>query len=177
MRNETWPLEKALRCGEQFSPHQVRGTTRLSKSRCRARSSVSASDKAGPLSPHTSGGLPSPSWFGFRHRRLCTLSARSDLASVVQEPGRPRGARRLQVHLIQVRAETPPPPHPAGARPGVLSLMAPVAPPLPRRHFCNSMQASELCHKVLVSLKAEPSSKVGAGSMGSALRLRSEGFL
>lgn len=42
-------------------------------------------------------------------------------------------------------------------------------PPLPdpKRHFCNSMQASELCQKVLVSLKADLSFKVGASLMGS----------
>jgi len=39
--------------------------------------------------------------------------------------------------------------------------------PYPKRHFCNSMQASELCQKVLASLKAELIFKADAGTMGS----------
>lgn len=53
--------------------------------------------------------------------------------------------------------------------PGVRSSVFSFEPPLPypKRHFCNSMQASELCQEVLVSLKADLSFKVGASSMGS----------
>lgn len=134
---------------------------------CQSRPSVSS---------HV-GGLSSPSWFGFKHRRLCTLQL--DLISPVSCKSRVGSAELADSSggssdTGTGRDKSTPP---AGARPSVLSLMAPMAPPLPKRHFCNSMQASELCHKVLVSLKADLSSKVGAGSMGSALRLRSEGFL
>lgn len=75
-----------------------------------------------------------------------------------------------EIHLIQVHPEinlhkeytylcSP------GVRPSVFSFGPPL--PYPKRHFCNSMQASELCQKVLVSLKADLSFKVGASSMGS----------
>lgn len=37
----------------------------------------------------------------------------------------------------------------------------------PKRHFCNSEQASELCQKVLASLKADPLFKAVANAMGS----------
>lgn len=53
--------------------------------------------------------------------------------------------------------------------PGVWSSVLSFGPPLPypKRHFCNSMQASELCQKVLASLKADLSFKVSASLMGS----------
>lgn len=83
----------------------------------------------------------------------------------------PRSAQtHTEIHTIQVHAEinlhkkythlwSP------GVWSNVLSFGAPS--PDPKRHFCNSMQASELCQKVLVSLKADLSFKVGASLMGS----------
>lgn len=80
-----------------------------------------------------------------------------------------RGVHRL-IHLIQV--------HPKInlhekytylSSPGVWCSVFSFGPPLPylKRHFCNSMQASEQCQKVLVSLKADLFFKVDASAMGS----------
>lgn len=124
------------------------------------------------VSSHT-GGLSSPSWFGFKSQWPCTLPSISSPQCRARggwEPA-PRSTRtHTEVHPIQVHPEINL--HKKCtylSSPGVRSSVFSFGPPLPypKRHFCNSMQASELCQKVLVSLKAEPSFKVGASSMGS----------
>lgn len=112
--------------------------------------------------------LYSPSWLVFKSLRLCTLPSISNLCSVVQERSRP--LTHTEIHPIQVHAEinlhTK---YTYLTTPGVRSSVFSFGPPLPdpKRHFCNSMQASELCQKELASLKADLCSKVGASLTGS----------
>lgn len=131
------------------------------------------SDKVVPLSPHTHRGLSSPSWFGFKSQRPCTPSLYLISAVSCKKGQRvgPRSAEaHTEVHLIQVQPKTnvhkkysclfsP------AVSPGVFSFRPPL--PFTERYFCNSMQASELCQKMLVSLKADPSFKVSVSLMGS----------
>lgn len=126
------------------------------------------SDRAGPLSPHTSGASRHPAGLGLNPRD-CVPFPLSNLRSVVQE-GLRSTQTHAEIHPIQVYSEinlhkkytylsSP------GVWPSVFSFGPPL--PYPKRHFCNSMQASELCQKVLASLKADPSFKVSASLTGS----------
>ncbi len=127
------------------------------------------SDKAGPLSPHTSGASRHPAGLGLNPSD-CVPFPLSHLRCVMQEEDERRPRTHVEIHPIQVHLEINlHKEYTHHSSPGVWSSGFNFGPllPCPKRHFCNSMQASELCQKVLVSLKADLSFKVGASSMGS----------
>lgn len=90
------------------------------------------------------------------------------LDPIVRDPGTVLPGKPTPTEEGSKQVEAPPP-----FRTILLTVPPPPlpqTPPGPRRHFSNSVQASEPCHKALASVKADPSSKVGADTVGRLLQ-------
>lgn len=140
----------------------------LTKSWCSAPLLHFLSDKAGP---HAAGASRHPAGLGLNPSDRVPLPSISSPRCCAESGMRvgPAECTDSYIHPIQVHPEINLHKYSYLSSPGVWSGVFSLGPPLPypKRHFCNSMQASELCQKALVSLKADLSFKVGASALGS----------